>query len=57
MTSSRRALITLHVQHERGKVIGVDVRICLWTKNLNRALAIDSPFQTFVEGLLVEFMD
>ena len=32
--------------------------ICLWTKkNLNRTLAIDSPFQTFKVGLLVEFMD
>ena len=32
--------------------------ICLWTKNiLNLTLAIDSPFQTFAVGLLVEFID
>ena len=32
--------------------------ICLWTKkNLNRTLAIDSPFQTFTVGLLVKFID
>ena len=47
------------MQHERGKVIGVGVHIiCLWTKKvLNRTLAIDSPFQTFKVGLLVEFID
>ena len=26
-------------------------------KNLNRTLAIDSPFQTYAVGLLVEFID
>ena len=26
-------------------------------KNLNRTLEIDSPFQTFTVGLLVEFID
>ena len=32
--------------------------ICLWTKTvLNRTLAIDSPFQTFVVGLLLEFLE
>ena len=32
--------------------------ICLWTKkDLNRTLAIDSPFQTFAVGLLLEFID
>ena len=49
-----------HVQCERGKVIGVGVHmfICLWTKkNLNSTLAIDSPFQTYAVGLLVEFID
>ena len=36
--------------------VGVHIYICLWKKkNLNRTLAIDSPFQTFVVGLLVEF--
>ena len=52
--------LTPHMQRERGKVIGVGVHmfICLWTKkNLNRTLAIDSPFQTYVLGLLVEFID
>ena len=50
-------LITPHAQREWGKVIGVGVLIyiyiyiCLWTKkNLNRTLATDSPFQTFVVG-------
>ena len=62
-------ICTLHVQRERGKVIGVGVHIyiiiyiyiyiCLWTKKkkLNRTLAIDSPFQTFVVGLLIKFID
>ena len=52
--------VTPHAQHERGKVIGcgVHIYICLWTKkNLNRTLEIDSPFQTFAVGLLVEFID
>ena len=53
-------IFTLHVQRERGKVIwaGVHIYICLWTKKyLNRTLAINSPFQTFAVGLLVEFID
>ena len=51
-------VITPHAQREWGKVIGVGVHICLLTnKNLNRTLAIDSPFQTFAVGLLVEFID
>ena len=43
-----------------GYVIGTGVHryiyiICLWTKQiLNRTLAIDSPFQTFAVGLLIE---
>ena len=32
--------------------------ICLWIKNIfDRTLAIDLPFQTFVLGLLLEFID
>ena len=40
-----------------GKVISVAVRVYLFVdqkKNLNRTLAIDSPFQTFTVGLLAE---
>ena len=37
------------------------VSICLYVcgpkKNLNRTLVIDSPFQTYAVGLLVEFID
>ena len=56
------ALFTPHAQRERGKVIGVGclyiyMFICLWTKKMNRTLAIESPFQTFAVGLLVEFID
>ena len=52
---------------EQGKVIGVGVHthththththicICLWTKK--KIVAIDSPFQTFAVGLLIEFID
>ena len=50
---------TPHAQRERGKVIGVSVHICryicLWTKTIFES--IDSPFQTFVVGLLDEFID
>ena len=49
---------------EPGKVIGVGVHIAIYLymcvcglKKLNRTLVIDSPFQTFVAGLLVEFID
>ena len=51
------------MQRERGKVIGIRVHIiyryiCLWTKNiLNRNLTIDLPFQTFVVGLIIKFID
>ena len=31
--------------------------VCGREKNLNRTLEIDSPFQTFAVGLLVEFID
>ena len=51
---------TPHAQRERGKVIGVGVciYICLWTeKYLNPTLTIDSPFQAFTVGLLVEYID
>ena len=47
---------------ERGKVIVVGVHIYVYyvymfvdKKSLNSTLAIDSPFQTFMVGLLVEF--
>ena len=33
------------------------VYMCVDPKKLNRTLAIDSPFQTFAIGLLIEFMD
>ena len=31
--------------------------VCGPKKNLNRTLAIDSPFQTYAVGLLVKFID
>ena len=33
------------------------IYVCEQKKNLNRTLEIDSPFQTFAVGLLVEFID
>ena len=51
-------IITPHMQHERGKVIGVGV--CVYVcgqKKLNHTLAIDSLFQTFAVRLLVKFID
>ena len=55
-------IITPHAQRERGKVIGRGVHIYIYMsvveeKNLNRTLEIDSPFQTLIVGLLVEFID
>ena len=52
-------IITPHAQRERGKVIGrgVHIYICGRKKILNRTLEIDSPFQTLIVGLLVEFID
>ena len=59
------AVITPHAQRERGKVIGRGVHIYIYIyiymsvdekKYLNRTLEIDSPFQTFAVGLLVEFI-
>ena len=52
-------VVTPHVQRERGKVIdrGVHIYVCGRKKYLNRTLEIDSPFQTFAVGLLVEFID
>ena len=48
----------------RGHVIGTGVHIRYvgiyvygQKKSLNRTLAIDSPFQTFAVGLLVEYID
>ena len=51
--------ITPHAQRERGKVIGcgVHIYVCGRKKNLNRTIEIDSPFQIFAVGILVEFMD
>ena len=47
----------MHAQQEGGKVIGVAVHISMFVdkKNLNCTLAIDSPFQSFVVGLLIQF--
>ena len=56
-------IFTPYAQRERGKVIvvGVHIYICLYVCGpkhfLNRTLAIDSPFQTYAVGLLVEFID
>ena len=36
---------------------GVHIFVCGPKKSLNRTLAIDSPFQTFAVGLLVEFIN
>ena len=47
----------------RGYVIGSGVHIYIYIyvcgrkTYLNRTLVIDSPFQTFAVGLLVEFID
>ena len=54
--------ITPHAQREWGKVIGRGVHIYIYMlvngkKKLNRTVEIDSPFQTFAVGLLVEFID
>ena len=65
---SAEAVITLHAQCERDKVIGIGIHIYLHVcgpkKKLNRTLVFDSPFQTFdppfqtfAVGLLVEFID
>ena len=40
-----------------GKVIGVVIHIYVDQKKLNRTLVIDSPFQKFAVGFLVEFID
>ena len=57
--------ITPQAQRERGKVIGrgvhiyiyIHIYVCERKKNLNRTLEIDSPFQTFAVGLLVQFIN
>ena len=36
---------------------GVHIYVCGQKIYMNRTLAIDSPFQTFAVGLLVEFID
>ena len=53
------SIFTPHAQHEQGKVIGcgVHIYVCGRKKYFNRTLEIDSPFQTFAVGLLVEFID
>ena len=42
-------------------VVSVHIYVYIHTfvdkKNLNRTLAIDSPFQTFAVGLIIEFID
>ena len=58
-------VITPHTQRERGKVIGVGVHIynmCMYNMfvvqdKFDSTIAIDSPFQTFTVGHLVEFID
>ena len=40
-----------------GTVTYICIYVCGRKKYLNRTLAIDSPFQTFAVGLLVEFID
>ena len=41
-----------------GEMIGIGVHVYVCDKNnLNRTLAINSPFQTFAVGLLIEFID
>ena len=61
--SIQSILITPHAQRERGKVSVVVsiyyiiIYVCGRKKYLNRTLEIDSPFQTFAVGLLVEFID
>ena len=39
--------------------VGVRIFICIYDcgQNLNCTLMIDSPFQTFVVGVLVKFID
>ena len=43
--------------HEQGWCPYICVCAFVENKNLNRTLTIDSPFQTFAIGLLVEFID
>ena len=56
-----QCLFTPHAERERSKVIGV---VSIYSiimygppQNFNRTLVIDSPFQSFAVGLLVEFID
>ena len=48
------------MQRERGEVIGVGVHyvynVCGPKQNLNRTLAIDSPFRTYVVGLALPLL-
>ena len=49
-------LVTPHAQRERGKVIDRGVHIYIYVCGRKKYL-IDSPFQTLIVGLLVEFID
>ena len=40
-----------------GLAVLIYIYVCGPKKNLNRTVAIDLPFQTFMAGLLVEFID
>ena len=61
------SVITPHTQHERGKVIGVGilytvnvlytVHVYMFVDHIFFNCTIDSPFQTFAVGLLIEFID
>ena len=46
-----------HAQRVWGKVIDRGVDMLVDEKNLNHTLEIDSPFQSFAVGFLVEFID
>ena len=54
-------IVTPHIHALAGGYVigaGVHIHICVCgQKKLNCTLAIDSPFQTFTVGLLVEFID
>ena len=52
--------ITPHTHAQAGGYVigaGVHIYIYMFVDELNRTLAIDSPFQTFAVRVLVEFID
>ena len=54
------SFFTPHAQREWGEVIGIGVHMCIImfvNKKMDHILEIDSPFQTFVVGLLIKFID